>query len=65
MRRSKETCVITTIELAGNCMLLLTKVLKSFLFNALIFILGFGVAYVYVVTMVHIKAHESENYEFI
>lgn len=65
MSGTRETHVITTIELVGNCLLLLGKVLKSLLFNLLIFILGFGVAYVYIVTLVHTKATQNQNYECI
>ena len=54
----------TTIKFAGIVVGSISRVIRSFLFNLLLFALGFGCGYVYVVT--HVEAHLNETqYECI
>ena len=48
-----------TIKLAGIVIGSISRVIRSFLFNLLLFALGFGCGYIYVVT--HIESHLNET----
>lgn len=55
----------STMKFAGEFVGLVGRVLKSFLFNLLVFIVGFSLAYIFVVSHVQMKAKKSVDVQFV
>lgn len=56
MRKRCNSVKYTTARVVGEMIGMIGRVLKSFLFNILVFVLGFSVGYSYIATTVHYHA---------
>jgi len=55
----------TTAKVVGEFIGMVGRVLRSAAFNILIFVLGFGVGFVYTATRVHYYGTKSTAYEYV
>lgn len=65
MRKKCNTTKYTTARVVGEIIGIVGRVLKSFLFNILVFALGIGVGYSYIATTVHYHATKCSYADYI
>lgn len=65
MRKRCNSAKYTTARVIGEMIGIVGRVLKSFLFNILVFALGVGTGYSYVATTVHYHAAQCSHMNYI
>jgi len=55
----------TTVKVAGEFVAILGRMLRSFLFNILVFALGFGCGFAFIASRVHYYATKNPQVEYI